>query len=306
MLVKFSTDSTFREPWNWHGENYGVQKNSNVDAFQGASTQVTLNEEDLSYMFDDTTPVKECGDLSYHVTHNDNISKEPVDKREISSQVKRRRMLQFDSHAVDCSLLCEEMPSPFLKSRERNDSIEEVLPDASQWVAGFSEDASAPSYEGLDQSCEEWLAEYFNDTEMLLSTDDMNLSGASDVQIDISEFCNAQPEPGADAVQEQATRTPRNVVFKGKKSFICTPPKLASSVAYPFAFIKPCGFDGDVTLKDINQRIRTPPPSKSKESNEDHAAAFPTSAFSGKPVVGKTKIRTEGGKGSITIMRTKG
>ncbi|XWS47231.1 hypothetical protein CRYUN_Cryun14cG0134700 [Craigia yunnanensis] len=296
-----------QEPWNWHGENYGVQKNSNFDASLGVWTQMTLNEEDLSYTFDETTPVKECGDLSYHVTHNDNISKEPEDKRETSSsQVKRRRMLQFDTHAVDSSLFCEEMPSAFIKSRERDDSIEEVLPDASQWVAGFSEDASTSSYEGLDQLCEGWLAEYFNDAEMLLSSDDMNLTGASDVQIDISELCHAQPESGADAVQKQLTQSPRNAVFKGRKSFIRTPPKLASSVAYPFAFIKPCGFHGDVTLKDINQRIRTPPPSKSKQSNEDLAAAFPTSAFSGKPVVGKTKIRTEGGKGSITIMRTKG
>lgn len=91
----------------------------------------------------------------------------------------------------------------------------------------------------------------------------------------------------------------------GRESYIRTPAKLASSVAYPFAFIKPCGIHGDVTLKDINQRIRTPPPSKSKQ-NEDPAASYPTSAFSGKPVVGKTKIHTEGGKGSITIMRTKG
>ncbi|XP_022769896.1 protein XRI1-like isoform X2 [Durio zibethinus] len=297
-----------QEPWNWHGENYGVQRNSNFDASQGVWTQAALNEEDLSYMFDETTPVKECGDLSYHVTYNDNTIKEPEDKRETSSQVKRRRMLQFDTHAVDSFLICEEMPSTFLKSRERDDSIEEVLPDASQWVAGFSEDASASSYEGIDQSCERWLADYLNDAEMLLSSDDMNLTGASDVHIDISEtaLCNAQPESGAHAVQKQATRTPQNVVFKGRKSFIQAPPELASSVAYPFAFIKPCGFHGDVTLKDINQRIQTPPSSKSKQSNEDLAAAFPTSAFSGKPVVGKTKIRTEGGKGSITIMRTKG
>lgn len=82
--------------------------------------------------------------------------------------------------------------------------------------------------------------------------------------------------------------------------------KLPTSVAYPFAFIKPWDAQGDVTLKEINQRIRTPPPlSKSKQIHED-PSAFPKSAFSGKPVVGKTKIRTEGGKGSITIMRTKG
>lgn len=32
--------------------------------------EVTLNEEDISYMFDETTPVKACGDLSYHVNHS--------------------------------------------------------------------------------------------------------------------------------------------------------------------------------------------------------------------------------------------
>jgi len=78
---------------------------------------------------------------------------------------------------------------------------------------------------------------------------------------------------------------------------------LASTVAYPFTFIKPSGAHGDITLKEINQRIRTP--SKSAQSSDD-SSACPISAFSGKPVVGKTKIRTEGGKGSITIMRTKG
>lgn len=63
---------------------------------------------------------------------------------------------------------------------------------------------------------------------------------------------------------------------------------------------------GAVTLKDINQKMLTPPPSKSKKTHENPKTSYPTSAFSGKPVVGKTKIRTEGGKGSITIMRTKG
>lgn len=94
----------------------------------------------------------------------------------------------------------------------------------------------------------------------------------------------------------------------GRKSLINMPTKLATSVAYPFAFIKPSDAQGDVTLKEINQRIQNPPPppSASKQSHEDQSISYPKSAFSGKPVVGKTKIRTEGGKGSITIMRTKG
>jgi len=73
---------------------------------------------------------------------------------------------------------------------------------------------------------------------------------------------------------------------------------LTTSVAYPFTLIKPSWEEGDVTLQDINQRICAPP----KKAPE----ILGTSAFSGKPVIGKTRIRTEGGKGSITILRTKG
>ena len=80
---------------------------------------------------------------------------------------------------------------------------------------------------------------------------------------------------------------------------------MPTSVAYPFALIKPCGVE-DVTLKDINQRILTPPVRLKHKEEEGASSSYPTSAFSGKPVVVKTRIRTEGGKGSITIMRTKG
>lgn len=45
-----------------------------------------------------------------------NMSKEPKDCRETYSQIKRRRMLQFDTQVVDSSLCSDEMPSPFLKS----------------------------------------------------------------------------------------------------------------------------------------------------------------------------------------------
>ncbi|KAL2545699.1 Protein XRI1 [Forsythia ovata] len=128
-------------------------------------------------------------------------------------------------------------------------------------------------------------------------------SGVSDVQI-VTELLDIPPEYEANAVQKLPVRPNKNIVFKGRKSYMQSPSKLASSVVYPFAFIKPCGMHGDVTLKDINQRIHNP--SESDENSEDLAVSYPTSAISGKPVVGKTKIRTEGGRGSITITRTKG
>lgn len=83
--------------------------------------------------------------------------------------------------------------------------------------------------------------------------------------------------------------------------------KLTSSVAIPFTFIKPCEARGHSTLKDINQRIHAPPPTRPRlEMHNDTAVGYSTSPFSGKPVIVKTKILTEGGKGSITVLRTKG
>ncbi|PON60819.1 Protein XRI [Trema orientale] len=296
------------EQWGWQRENYCFQKDSNHETSEGLWNGVPQNEEDISYMFDDeTTPVKACGDLAYHVGHKDNLNKEAEECRESFSQLKRRRMLQFTNEEMDTSLCCEEMSSAFLKSNERIDSLEETLTSASDWISGFAEDtsASASGYETLDQSSDGWITDCFNDPEMHFSPDTLNPSGASDFQIDISEFCEIAPENEND-VPQQRVSTPQKIIFKGRKSYIRTPSKLATSVAYPFAFIKPSGAHGDVTLKEINQRIRTPPPSKSKKKNEEPSISYPTSAFSGKPVVGKTKIHTEGGKGSITIMRTKG
>ncbi|XP_028115258.1 protein XRI1-like isoform X2 [Camellia sinensis] len=85
----------------------------------------------------------------------------------------------------------------------------------SHWVSGFEEETSATGHEGLDQSSEGWLADCFNNDEMHCSPDDLNLSGPSDVQIDISEFCNTPPEYEACVAQEHPTGTRKNAVFKG-------------------------------------------------------------------------------------------
>ncbi|KAH9316509.1 hypothetical protein KI387_025136, partial [Taxus chinensis] len=101
-----------------------------------------------------------------------------------------------------------------------------------------------------------------------------------------------------------------------QKVSICPPPapkekaKLATPVlAYPFAVLKPSGVEGDVTLNDINKRILMPPKRPIQHPVGDYArppsAASTGSGLSGKAVVALTKIHTQG-KGTITIMRTKG
>uniref|UniRef100_A0A0D9W406 Protein XRI1 n=1 Tax=Leersia perrieri TaxID=77586 RepID=A0A0D9W406_9ORYZ len=100
-------------------------------------------------------------------------------------------------------------------------------------------------------------------------------------------------------VMEETRKLSTLKVSKGRSSLIKVKQNLTTTVAYPFTLIKPSWEEGDViTLKDINRRIRAPP----KKAPE----TLGTSAFSGKPVIGKTRIRTDGGRGSITILRTKG
>nr|XP_043609596.1 protein XRI1-like isoform X2 [Erigeron canadensis] len=291
------------EMWDWKGEDYGLQLDESNSLWSG----VTENDDDLSYMFNESTPAKSCGDVAYQVTDNENVSKGMELSREPTSQAKRRRMLQFDDEVLDANVLpfCDEhFSSNFLKSKEREDSLDGTFSDMAQWVSGFADDmsASASGYDSLEQSSDAWLADCLvNDSGMHFSPDDMSLSGTPDSQMNLTDSDNLQPENGGNMVQER--QTPRQkIIFKGKKSFIKTPAKMTSSVVLPFAFVKPCGVQGAVTLKDINQKILTP--SKPKKTQEP--IIYPTSAFSGKPIVGKTKIRTEGGKGSITIMRTKG
>ncbi|KAL2619520.1 hypothetical protein GLYMA_08G351100v4 [Glycine max] len=306
--MDYSNDN--KEPWDWHREDYCLQRSFNYEISPGIWNGVSQNE-DLSFVFnDETTPVKACGDFAYNVNNSglisesNNVQKESDKCLKSSYQIKRRRMLQFNSQDGGHLLSNEQMSSAYLKGKE--EPKEDVFPEFSQWVSGTPGSASASNYEDLE-SAEGWLADCFKDAEMQLCPDDLNFSGADEVQVDVADLGNFPPACEQNVVQHGFTQTPKNIIFKGGKSFIETPTKLAASVAYPFAFIKPCGAHGDVTLKEINQRILSPPPPlKSQQQSMEDPSAYPKSAFSGKPVVGKTRIHIEGGKGSITIMRTKG
>ncbi|KAK1437373.1 hypothetical protein QVD17_03164 [Tagetes erecta] len=297
------------EMWDWQDEDYGLETNASNSLWSSANEY----QGDLSYVFNEATPAKSFEDLKYHVTNHENMNKETEPCRESYSQAKRRRMLHFDNEILDVDSMApchEDFSSVYLKSKEREASLDEALSDMTQWVTGFTDDISGSGNQGLDlpdHSSEGWLADcLMDDTEMHLNVDDSNPSSTA-VHVHITDSNNYESGNGGGTRQQHPTPTPnKNIILKGKKSFIKTPTKVASSVVLPFAFVKPCGTQGTVTLKDINQKILTPPPSKLRKKHENATNSYPTSAFSGKPVVGKTKIRTEGGKGSITIMRTKG
>ncbi|RWR87103.1 protein XRI1 [Cinnamomum micranthum f. kanehirae] len=309
---------------DWQGDDYFMQGDSHLDTSSYLWDGVNHNEDDLLHMFEEMTPVKACADFNYDISDNDKWYSEGADKgsgecRE-SSQLKRRRMLQFGSGSgsdvPDPGICNEQAPYDYGKSKDIGNPMEGAIPENMQGVQSFSvtikslleDDRCTLGYEGLDQSPERFFANCLNDNEMHFNCDELNASGTSYDQVEISEVSDIAPVMQTEMMQEPVSPAPRSIfkVISSKKSNMRTPTKLATSVAYPFAVIKPCGVQGDVTLKDINQRIRTPPLRSQHREEEEATPSYPTSAFSGKPVVVKTKIRTEGGKGSITIMRTKG
>ncbi|XP_073282406.1 uncharacterized protein [Primulina huaijiensis] len=83
---------------------------------------------------------------------------------------------------------------------------------------------------------------------------------------------------------------------------------LAKVVMCPFALVKPGGFEGNVTLNDINKRILMPPTRAVRHPVGEFAARPLVSpkgpGLSGKSVVAFTKIQTHG-RGTITIIRTR-
>nr|XP_010927673.1 protein XRI1 isoform X2 [Elaeis guineensis] len=308
MDVDDNFNSNNNEMWEWR-EEYSLQTDSrNFSHFLW--DEVNPNEDDFLYMLEQQTPIKDCADFGYQVSDIGDITDKGLEESEEPSQLKRRRMLQFTSDTNEADIGSEEGAATFLKSKARDfsmmeDELSESLNWTSQWTVGFSGERCAISCEGLDQSSEGWLVDCLNENKMHCIPDEMNNYLMSNDPVGVSECDNILPEMENDVVQETPAPAPP-VLFKGRKSYIKSPAKLTSSIAYPFSLIKPCGVQGDVTLNDINQRILAPPPSRLKhKKDEETTISYPTSAYSGKPVVVKTKICTEGGKGSITIMRTK-
>ncbi|CAA0811544.1 Unknown protein [Striga hermonthica] len=101
-----------------------------------------------------------------------------------------------------------------------------------------------------------------------------------------------------------------------KENLYCTEPIFSSGekrkkrLVYPFALVKPGGFEGDMmTLKEINERIVMAPTRPVRHPVGDFACQPLVSphgpGLSGKAVVAFKRIHTQG-RGTITIIRTRG
>ncbi|KAF7808429.1 protein XRI1 [Senna tora] len=103
---------------------------------------------------------------------------------------------------------------------------------------------------------------------------------------------------GSISISEKMTRRRKRVITR---------------VVYPFAMVKPGGIlrEGEVTLNEINERILMPPTRPVRHPVGDFASrpcvyAANGHGLSGKAVVALTRIHTQGRRGTITIIRTKG
>ncbi|XP_078441576.1 x-ray induced transcript 1 isoform X2 [Wolffia australiana] len=284
--MNFDDDGS-KELWEWRKEEYSLQ--ADADPSHCLWNELEQKEDGLLYMLGEQTPVKDCGDFGLLISDNCDDQHKYTDDRREYSQLKRRRMLQYNSSDTDVSISDDLLSCEFMKSKINGDSLLKDEPsDNLQWIMSLSDATS--NQEGLDQTSERWLASCLNETEIHVNSDQMNVSTVAAYHAENTEKCSLQRQMKSLKLPVTISITP------------CS--KLR---AYPFALIKPCGAQGDTTLKDINQRIHAPFLLKQTQTEgEDPSLCYPTSAFSGKPVVVKTKIRTEGGKGSITIMRTKG
>nr|XP_015622573.1 protein XRI1 isoform X1 [Oryza sativa Japonica Group] len=289
------------EMWGWQSQEYDLQKDLLAEEAADPSSclwsEANQNAGDAWTMFDEQTPIKHCTDIDFQFCDIGDIIVKDFDEGKETLQAKRRRMLQFcsDNVEMDCAMAA--------------DGLSENL----QLNLGFSEmtpgDQCLLNCDGTEELPEEWLVDCSpQESEPQCPPEDMSVHLSSPAvameEANLSVHKNSSSREQGNTVQKNTVQARPTPLKAGKN--IIRARKVKTSVVYPFELIKPCGFHGDVTLHDINQRIHAPPPYKIKHKIDEEQLSYQTSAISGKPVVHKTKIHTEGGKGSITITRTRG
>ncbi|VAH47146.1 unnamed protein product [Triticum turgidum subsp. durum] len=286
--------------WDWQEKEHGEPSDGNHDVAKFVWDCLNRDDDDdeLLGLLGNQTPLRDCraffdiGDIT---------CKETLDLEE-SRESKRRRVLEYPSEVKQPEVGDHGMCSNFVTSEVAETSLlctDE--PQSLNWNMQLNSDkfsslSNEASYEPSDNQLDnysEGATMYYTPDQMPSSQESVTYIGC---QTDVPGTSEIAPVTES-LIMHETRKLSTLKVSKGGSSMIKAKQNVTTSIAYPFTLIKP-SWEGDVTLKDINQRIHAPP-KKPPEILE-------TSAFSGKPVIGKTRIRTEGGKGSITILRTKG
>ncbi|KQJ82196.1 protein XRI1 isoform X2 [Brachypodium distachyon] len=293
--------------WDWQAKEHCEPSDANHDVAKFVWDCLNQDDDDdeLFGMLGNQTPLRDCrsffdiGDIS---------CKETLDLEE-SRESKRRRVLEYPSefsqpefgdHEMGSTSVMSEVTETSLLCTDELESLNWDVQHNSNNLDKTSSLSIGAPYRPSDnhsESCSDGTIMYHTPDQMPSSQESVtyiDVDGQTDVQ------GTTETAPVTESLIMQETRKLSKLkVSKGGSSLIKVKQNITTTIAYPFTLIKPSWEEGDVvTLKDINQRIHAPP----KKPPE----ILGTSAFSGKPVINKTRIRTEGGKGSITILRTKG
>ncbi|KAL6613927.1 hypothetical protein ACP70R_036197 [Stipagrostis hirtigluma subsp. patula] len=294
LSVKAENFGLMIEMWGWQNQEYDLQKDLLADPSSSLWDEANNNVGGAWSMLDEQTPIKHCADIDFQFCDIRDIIVKDFDEGKETLQAKRRRMLQFCPENVEMD--CPMTEDGLSESLQMNLDFSVIAPG----------DRCLLNADGIEELPEDWLVNCSQDSEPHCPPEEMNSPAASmDNAIISVNHTSLTCEQSIVVVQNNPAQA-RPTPLKAGRSIIKGSRKLRTSVAFPFELIKPCSFDGNVTLSDINQKIHAPPPYNIKHKSDEEPNSCSASAISGKPVFHKTKIHTEGGKGSITITRTRG
>jgi len=276
------------EIWGWQSQEYSLQKDLLADPCSSLWAEASNNASDDWSIFDEQTPIKHCTEFEFQFCDIGDIIVKDFEEGKETLQAKRRRMLQFCPENVEMTCTMTE------------DGLSENLQ-----VMDFPGANCLLNSDGTDELPEEWLVDCSQDSEHRFPAEETTSPATALVEANNTPVNqNSSPCEQAIVVHNNPVQARPTPLKAGRN--IIRAKKVRTSVAFPFELIKPCSILGAVTLNDINEKIHAPPPYKIKHKNDEEPNSHQASAISGKPVVHKTKIHTEGGKGSITISRTIG
>ncbi|KAF2933625.1 protein XRI1 isoform X2 [Oryza sativa Japonica Group] len=281
--------------WDWQAAEQCESNAANHDVSRFMWDCLNQDDDDLLGLLGNQTPLRDCRGF---FDIDDFTCKETLDLEE-SRESKRRRILEYPSESnqsedgnreisstlgtsevSEISLLCTDEPQSFNWDSQNNSNNFDSLS-----TGAFYQPSNSHSKNCSDEN--QMHFRHSSQESVTYTNDQSGISGTT------------ENDSVTESLLMQETRKLSTLKVSKGTSLVKAKQNLTTTIAYPFTLIKPSWEEGDViTLKDINQRIRAPP----KKAPE----TLGTSAFSGKPVIGKTRIRTDGGRGSITILRTKG
>ncbi|CAA6668160.1 unnamed protein product [Spirodela intermedia] len=163
----------------------------------------------------------DCTDFGCAVSDSGGTAKDSADGSAESPQLKRRRMLHCN-HDDPVEIICAGPSSEFLNPKRNSGTAEQRN--------------SGDILGALGESSKCWLESCFNESEMRISSDETyDLILMIEIVRALVIMSNTPWRP----------------------SYTKFPTTTASTVAYPFTLIKPCGDRGEVTLEEINQILCT-------------------------------------------------